>query len=129
MRNSIIKSIEEWDTEYSKYLDEKMKKVVPNLKAITQWLYEDGYYGPSYRDLDEEEIGCVEYDNLRQECLDKLSIAIDAIEDYVVEDEDWFDEEGNELDDPIRYEVGRFDKFDIAKDRFWHIVEIYGSLP
>jgi len=130
MRQHLIKFIEdEYFPDYSKYLEEKMKEQVPDLDEVTSWLFSDGYYGPSYYNFDEEEITGTEADKLREECLSKLSDAIDVIDDFIVEAEEWFDEEGNELDEPIRYEEDRINSRDIAKEVFWYVVEIYGGLP
>jgi len=127
--NSIIKHIEDNDPEYRKYLWEKIEKEVPDIDACTSWIYSDGYYGPCYYDLNEEEITGTESDKVRTYCRDQISKAIDEIDDYIINEEYWFDEDGNELDEPIQYEAGRICRFEIAKELFHHVVKIYGGLP
>ncbi|HEX9804594.1 MAG TPA: hypothetical protein VGA67_02845 [Candidatus Dojkabacteria bacterium] len=129
MMKGIIEHIEDWEPEYRKYLWEKIRKEVPNIDACSSWIYSDGYYGPCYYDLEENEITGVESDKIRNYCLDQISKAIGEIDDYIITELCWFDEDQNELEEPIEYEAGRIDSRDIAEELFNHVVKIYGGLP
>lgn len=126
---SIIEIIEEDDPCYSEYLINSVRNKINDIDECKEWLFIDGFYGPSYIDLDGEEIDCKEYNKLRNYCLDRVREAVDVIEDYISYDYLYEDEDGEPLGDPIEEEIFRVDRREIAKDLFSDIIKIYGELP